>query len=186
MELRNALSLKYGSGNAFFRNLWPDDITDEYLYALQQSGQYITNTNSNISRVEQRLYIENILTSQQSTIFGLFIDGTLVGSVGCQNLLNPDGVTLGVLIFQETNRKKGYGKLAIWCSCHMLHNSSGISSFRAGIHPSNSASLRLFYHCGFYEIERDDRKILVEAAYTQVVQPDKVRAPCLIPVDSFI
>ena len=124
------------------------------------------------------------MTSQHSTIFGLFIDGTLVGSVGCQHLLNPDGVTLGLLIFQETNRKKGYGKLAIWCSCHMLHNSAGISSFRAGIHPSNSASLRLFFRCGFYETKRDDSQILVETTYPQVVQFAKVRSPCFIPVDS--
>ena len=179
MQIDARLRFQLKGKHSLFRNLEPSDISREYLKSLRQAGTYLSNTGPEITRHQQSEYLRAILRSENDTIFGLFVEKRLIGTVGCQNISRSSEATLGLLIFPETIRNKGYGSTAIWCACRLLSADRGVYSFRAGVSADNLASKRLFHRSGFRETKHieNENKVVYRALISDVTQPSQVESP---------
>jgi RimJ/RimL family protein N-acetyltransferase len=180
MKINRALSFHCGSLPTTLRVLTPDDITEEYLVALRRERHFLLNCNPEITRAEQNRYVEKITCSTASAIFGLFGNAELIGTVGVQHLDSADGAALGVFIFNSRFADRGFGKVAVWAACYLVHHTMSVDKFRAGIAHNNPASRRVFSACGFSLKEKRADKLVLSLEITQL------ETQLLITADSIV
>jgi len=162
MELDRYLAFSLRAEKCQFRVMLPHEVTESYIVGLREQGQYLENANKKISLPEQSNYVARILESPDDLLMGLFVEGKLVGTSGIQTFAEPcqEGIsndasyaTMGVFVFNPSDRGKGYGKTMIWAGVYLLSSTLRISTFRAGMERQNISSFRTFLSCGFRKYE---------------------------------
>ena len=157
-----------------FKTLLPIDITDDYVKGLQKEEHFLLNRADTISRSDQTKYLEQTISSNNATLFGLFARGELLGTVGAQEIRSTHGAAIGVFVFNKRFLHQGFGKVAVWAGCYLLHHTMQTNLFRAGIRDDNSRSLRVFSACGFEKYDETQHKTRVRVGIKELVKPDGI------------
>ena len=125
MELEKNITFKIKNSECEFRTLNEFDVTHEYIEALEEKNEFIENIPANHSISSQKQYINEILSRENETICGMFIERELVGSCGIQTyktcIYNIDKHalkvgTMGIFIFSKKYQELGLGKALVWAS----------------------------------------------------------------------
>ena len=162
MELDKYITFKIKNSECEFRTLNEFDVTHEYIEALEEKNEFIENIPANLSISSQKQYINEILSRENETICGMFIERELVASCGIQTyktfLYNIDKHelkvgTMGIFFFSKKYRKLGLGKVLVWASTLLLYECFQAEWFIAGMLKHNIASLKTFLDCGFKQVE---------------------------------
>ena len=162
MNLSNKLFFLFKNDRCELRGITPDDVTSDYVNGLIDQQEYLLNRQTTIE--SQREYVKNINESDNDAIFGLFINGELIGTSGVQGLNGI--VSIGIFIFKPEMRGKGYGKILVWASCLLINKTFGYRYFFAGVKKDNVASWKAFMACGFSMTEKDGDYILTTDSLT--------------------
>ncbi len=162
MEIKNRIIFQKGSDSFEFGPIGEEDVTNHYVKALQNQKSYVQNIHADISLEKQKAYVKKIRASKNDAIFGLFVKGQLVGTSGVQNIKGPGFTSIGVLVFDKDERKKGYGKTLVWASAYLLSQTLGCSQFSAGMEKTNIASFKTFKACGYDILKEGKYDILKE------------------------
>ena len=162
MELDKYLAFSLRAEKCQFRVMLPHEVTESYINGLKEQERYLINTNRKISLPEQSTYVAHILESSNDLLMGLFVEGELVGTSGIQTFGEPcqEGIssdasyaTMGVFVFDPSDRGKGHGKTMIWAGVYLLNSTLKMGIFRAGMEKQNIPSFRTFLSCGFRKYE---------------------------------
>ena len=162
MELAKYLEFYLRAEKCQFRMIFPHEVTESYIIGLREQKRYLINTNRKISLPEQSTYVAHILESSNDLLMGLFVEGELVGTSGIQTFGEPcqEGIssdesyaTMGVFVFDPSDRGKGHGKTMIWAGVYLLNSTLKMGIFRAGMEKQNIPSFRTFLSCGFRKYE---------------------------------
>lgn len=188
MELGKSLSIimNNGEGVVVFRTLRVEDVSEFYISALRKERELIENASEDITIQWQKSYVSDILISSCDTICCLCKNSELIGTAGVQNLsksrsgnrLMPMAIggtydcTLGVLVIDEKERGKGYGRTLVWSSCYLVNNCLGIKVFKASIKKSNLPSLKSFLSCGFLATDEGEVSLNVELEMGHLKKPE--------------
>lgn len=153
MKTERSLTFKFGHKQCTLRSICPDDVSISYVNAIK-NDQYIVGKNPSITLSMQKAYVDNVFQSSDQYLIGLFVDEILIGSTGMQisswqRELEMVEATMGILIFGEENRGRGYGKVLVWAGTYLMSLVEKIFVFQAGIESSNERSMRTFKSCGF-------------------------------------
>ena len=121
MKTGRVVEANIGLGEIVFRNLLPEDISEDYVDALKSASGRIETIADNIDLSWQKYYVKKILSSPRNTIFGLFLDSKLVGTAGVQNLPIPntlpqkiattEGVTYNCSAWKGAGKDVSLGKV---------------------------------------------------------------------------
>ena len=152
------ITLKYGG--VVLRALEPSDL--DFLYTLENDEAVweISNTSAPYSRHILKKFIENshqdvFETKQLRLAITLALDGRCIGFV---DLFDFDPkhkrVGLGILIFNEQDRRKGSALSAIKAICNYSFTHLGIHQLYANITEDNIGSVALFTKLGFFQTAR--------------------------------
>jgi RimJ/RimL family protein N-acetyltransferase len=153
MKIKKNLNFRLGKKLCTVRSIRPNDVSHAYLKAIK-NDEYIKGRDPSISLSDQKEYVDNVTQSSVRFLNGLFVDGILVGSSGMQissgqAALESIESTVGIIIFEEENRGKGYGKVLVWAGIYLMSLVEGIHVYRASILSANERSMRTFISCGF-------------------------------------
>ena len=161
MELEKFLTFKINDWKCEFRTLNEIDVSQNYINALKRNN-FLEKIPQKLNLKTQKKYINEILSREDETICGLYIDKRLVGSCGMQTystfLHNIDTkklnvATIGIFLFDNNFKGIGLGKVILWASIFLLHECSRVEWFTAGMLKDNIASLKTFLSCGFKQEE---------------------------------
>lgn len=156
------------------RGITPDDVTIDYVDGLRKQKQYIENIPVNVDVESQKKYIRNINDSSGEGIFGLFVDGEMIGTAGVQELSEDGPVSIGIFIFKEETRGRGFGRILVWAACTAVHRITGTRLFRAGMKRSNIPSFKSFLSSGFSVTDENINGYTVELNYSDLILPPGV------------
>ncbi|MBT3387338.1 MAG: GNAT family N-acetyltransferase [Desulfobacula sp.] len=177
MEIKNQIIFQKGLDSYEFAPIGEDDVTNHYVKALQDQKSYVQNIHENISLEKQKAYVKKIRLSKDDGIFGLLVNGQLIGTSGVQNIIGPGFTTIGIFVFDKINRKKGYGKTLVWASSYLLSQTLGCSKFSAGMEKTNIASFKTFKACGYDILKEGKYDIFQESKDCFIM---KLNAPDLV------
>ncbi|MFH2142109.1 MAG: hypothetical protein ABIJ97_06790, partial [Bacteroidota bacterium] len=102
MNVEKRILFKKGSATCEFGSIGEEDVTEDYVKGLQQQKNYIENTRVDITLKKQRDYVKKIELSINDCIFGLYVNSSLIGTSGAQNIIEPGHTTIGIFIFNKT------------------------------------------------------------------------------------
>jgi len=183
MDLDRYLAFSLRAGKCQFRVVLPHEVTESYIIGLRAQKRYLINTNKKISLTAQSDYVARILESPDGLLMGLFVEGELVGTSGIQTFGEPcqEGIssdasyaTMGVFVFNLSDRGKGYGKAMIWAGVYLLNSTLKMNSFRAEMEKQNIPSFRTFLSCGFRKYEE------VGSTFKLSLMIDQLKKPAFI------
>jgi len=134
--------------NLTLKNIFPSDVTEEYLSWLKDPriNRYMEFRHTAVNLQKQKHFIEEINVSQDSCIFGIFLDhalfvGTIkVGPISSIHLT----ADIGILIGAVEHHGKGIGTSAIGGLCAEIGETLSIRKVNAGVIATNFGSLRAF------------------------------------------
>lgn len=172
MELAKKLRFIIKDSHYVFKSLSVGDVTESYVQALKRQRAYLSNNPEDINTKWQQKYVEKIRLSPSGTICGLFINSELIGTAGIQNLKSDKTTTIGIFVFDEKLRGKGYGKTLVWASCYISNNCCNVNYFEAGMERTNVPSLKSFLACGFKIIDKNEKKIKVGLKIDELEKPE--------------
>jgi len=184
MELDKSLLFKFKEFNCEFRCLTEDDISVAYINGLNSDNDNIQLKPKKVTKLSQQKYVKNITNSGEKAICGLFINGTLVGTVGIQfgisffeyvQTQSELITTFGIFIFLDNFRKIGLGKTMVWASTYLIHQSIKEFEFGAGMMKNNLPSLKSFLSCGFRNVFENDEVICVLLKYPELKKPGFIK-----------
>jgi RimJ/RimL family protein N-acetyltransferase len=173
MELKRRLLFNVRSEDQFiFRSLHEDDVSLNYINALNLQRTYLVNNPDDLDLKWQRDYIRKIRLSKSDAICGLFRKNQLLGTSGMQSIHGEgEGVTFGIFVLDKESRGKGYGKTLVWATCYLLNALFGIRHFGAGAEAANTPSVRSFSSCGFDDIDSNQGEIKLDMDYSNFRKP---------------
>ena len=174
MRFRKKLKFLYNENKCLFKTLTINDVTESYIQGLKQQKRYLVNNPEEINIKWQQDYIKKIIISEEDTICGLFVNNILVGTAGLQNLNKDKSVTLGIFVFDNKLRGKGYGKTLVWSSCYLARDCMNISNFGAGMEKNNFPSLKSFQSCGFKIINENEEYYEVKLNIEELHKPKSI------------
>ena len=183
MELAEYLEFYLRAEKCQFRVLLPHEVTESYLVGLREQQKYLINTKKKITLPEQSAYVARILESSDNLLFGFFVEGELVGTSGIQTcgesgqdriFSDSSYATMGIFVFNMSNRGEGYGKAMIWAGVYLLSSILKTNSFRAGMEKQNIPSLRTFLSCGFQKYEEVGDTFKLSLVIDQLKKPEFV------------
>jgi diamine N-acetyltransferase len=136
------------------RALEPDDVDQLYSWENDSAVWKVSNTKTPVSKFILASYIKSadldIWESKELRLVIETIDGKAIGTV---ELFDFDPyhqrAGLGVMVFDEDNRQKGYASEAIELISDYALNEIGIYQLYANVAESNLASVGLFTKLGF-------------------------------------
>jgi len=141
-------------GQIKLRPLEPEDL--ELLYQWENDSRLwpVSNTLAPFSRFILKQYIEeshrDIYETRQ---LRLVITDENDAPVGAIDLFDFDPfhqrAGVGILIYAETDRQKGYAADALGLMCHYARETLGLHQLYANIGANNPGSVRLFEKSGF-------------------------------------
>lgn len=174
MRFNKILKFYKYEDECIFQTLTINDVTESYIKGLKQQRAYLVNNPEEINIRWQQDYIKKIIISKENTICGLFVNNVLVGTAGLQNLNKDKSVTLGIFVFDNKFRGKGYGKTLVWSSCYLSHNAIDVSNFSAGMEKNNIPSLKSFLSCGFTIINENEEYYKVSLSIENLQKPSNL------------
>ena len=174
MRFNKTLKFYKYEDECIFQTLTINDVTESYIKGLKHQKRYLVNNPEEINIRWQQDYIKKIIISEEDTICGLFVNNILVGTAGLQNLNKDKPVTLGIFVFDNKLRGKGYGKTLVWSSCYLVHNCMNISNFGAGMEKNNIPSLKSFLSCGFKIINENEKYYEVKLNIEELQKPKNI------------
>jgi diamine N-acetyltransferase len=148
--------MKYKDIN--LRAVEPEDL--ELLYTWENDNRYwiISNTVSPFSKYTLKRYIENshkniYVTGQLRLMIDHIKSGTTIGTIDIFDF-DPfhKRAGLGILIADESFRRKGYASMAIACLIDYCFSTLQLHQLFCNILSNNRESMELFRKHGFIEI----------------------------------
>jgi len=144
-------------GKINLRALEPEDL--ELLYEWENNGSYwvISNTVAPFSKYTLKRYLENshksiFETGQLRLMIELKAEQKTIGAI---DLFDFDPfhlrAGLGILIADETERRKGYASLALNCLIEYCFTTLQLHQLYCNILSNNNESMNLFKKSGFIE-----------------------------------
>ncbi len=139
--------------NIRLRALEPSDLEVLYLWENDPEVWRVSGTLSPISRERLARFIEeqsyDIYATRQMRLI-IEAEGMMVGSIDIFDF-DPQHCRfgIGILIYEESDRRKGYAKEAIEAIVEYGHNTLNLKQIWATIAVDNIASIALFESCGF-------------------------------------
>jgi hypothetical protein len=178
MKIKKNLNFRLGKKLCTVRSIRPNDVSPAYLKAIK-NDEYIIGRNSCITLSMQKVYVDNVSQSSDQYLNGLFVDGILIGSAGVQissgkGELELAEAAMGILIFGEENRGRGYGKVLVWAGTYLMSLVEKILVFQAGIASSNERSMRTFKSCGFQVARSTTGGVMMELRIRDLKRPEMV------------
>ena len=136
------------------RALEPDDVDQLYNWENDSAVWKVSNTKTPVSKFILASYIKtadrDIWESKELRLVIETVDGKAIGTV---ELFDFDPyhqrAGLGVMVFSEDDRQKGYASEAIELISDYALNEIGIYQLYANVAESNLASVGLFAKLGF-------------------------------------
>lgn len=191
MELDKSLKFKLHDMVCNFRMINETDVNQDYVDGLQEQNKYIENIPANVSISNQKYYIKNTIKSKNSTICGLLINDTLVGTAGIQlffsesflkNISNDidELATVGIFIFNNRYRRIGLGKVLVWSATYLFHYCIKTEWFGAGMEKENISSYKSFLSCGYQEVLNEDKYYKVMINISDLKKPELVKEEMVI------
>ena len=190
MELRHSLSFLANSWRCEFRSLQPEDVSPHYIKGLRNDSPYILGVPGDVTAESQQAYINQILSSRNDSINGLFVNGKLIGTSGTQLSVDLDEFSggsvdklnnIGIFIFDLSFRGVGFGKTLVWAATYLLHASNNTYWFGAGMKKDNVPSLMSFLSCGYKEISNEEDSVRVMLNFEALQAPKFVSDISLSP-----
>ena len=181
MILKKTLNFHYLDQKCVFRSINTKDITENYLEGLRNETKYLENKPQEISRSSQSEYITNIEQSNDNCICGLFVNDTLIGTAGIQNLDSNDPISFGIFIFETSFKGLGFGKVLVWASIYISYYCTNQIAFFAGMKKENRPSLNSFISCGFKMTNETEDCYLVKLKFQNLVYPVGIKNIILFP-----
>ncbi|MFV0522867.1 MAG: GNAT family N-acetyltransferase [Mangrovibacterium sp.] len=140
--------------NTRLRPLEPEDIELLYLWENDSTLWKVSNTLSPFSHYVLKQYLEeshrDIFEAKQ---LRLIIEDNTGLAVGAIDLFDYDPnhrrAGVGILIYAEEQREKGYAGTAVKLLCKYAKDVLGMHQLYANIGSDNYKSLKLFEQCGF-------------------------------------
>jgi len=174
MELKKSLRFAVQNENSFmFRSLHEDDVSKDYVAALNLERTYLLNNPADLDIEWQREYVRRIRLTEFDAICGLFAKTSLIGTAGIQSVSREEkGTTFGIFVLDKESRGKGYGKTLVWATCYLINKLFGIRRYRAGAEPANASSVRSFLSCGFVLSDSKQGKCRLEMNFTNLRKPE--------------
>ena len=139
--------------NIRLRALEPSDLELLYLWENDPEVWRVSGTLSPISRERLARFIEeqnyDLYATRQMRLI-IEAEGAIVGSIDIFDF-DPQHLRfgIGILIYQESDRRKGYAKEAIETVVEYGRNTLNLKQIWANIAIDNIASIALFESCGF-------------------------------------
>lgn len=195
MIIKGHLEFNVNDEKHIFRTLTPQDVDMEYVIALREERTFIINRTDDITMEYQRKYVNNILVSDNDTIYGLFSGGKLIGTAGIQNLSSDENknhkmklavgstsnCTLGIFVLGDSMKGRGYGKALVWASCYFSYYQLGITFFEASMLKHNIPSLKAFLACGFAICAKSKTGLNLKLKVdTDLVKPESIKRPIIL------
>lgn len=139
----------------FLRALEPEDLEFLYLLENEESIWEVSNTMNPYSKYILKQYLENshrdIFEVKQLRLVICNVEDK--NPLGFIDLFDFDPKNkragVGIIIFNESDRKKGYAKEAIELSCRYAFQHLDLHQLYAGITENNVSSVNLFEKIGF-------------------------------------
>lgn len=139
--------------NIRLRALEPSDLELLYLWENDPEVWRVSGTLSPISRERLARFIEeqnyDLYATRQMRLI-IEAEGAIVGSIDIFDF-DPQHLRfgIGILIYQESDRRKGYAKETIEAIVEYGRNTLNLKQIWANIAADNIASIALFESCGF-------------------------------------
>lgn len=139
--------------NIRLRALEPSDLELLYLWENDPEVWRVSGTLSPISRERLACFIEeqnyDLYATRQMRLI-IEAEGAIVGSIDIFDF-DPQHrrFGIGILIYQESDRRNGYAKEAIETVVEYGRNTLNLKQIWANIAIDNIASIALFESCGF-------------------------------------
>jgi hypothetical protein len=195
MELRHSQSFLANNWRCEFRSLQPEDVSPHYIKGLTNDSPYILGVPDLVTVESQQAYINQILSSRDDSINGLFVSGKLIGTSGTQ--LSVDFVkfhdgsfgklnNIGIFIFDPGFRGVGFGKTLVWAATYCLHASNNTYWFAAGMKRDNTPSLMSFLSSGYKQIRNEEESVRVMLNFAELKAPKFVTDISLNPYDAAV
>ena len=181
MELKQTLHFFVDNMFCEFRCLKPKDVSSKYIEGLKNYSKFILRVPEDVNMEIQKKYINNILESENATIFGLFLQEKLIGTSGIQKTVGFVNLpqipvvsiaTLGIFIFDLDYRSFGLGKTLVWAATHLYHSATVTIWYGAGIEKENIPSQKSFLSCGYKPVYEDTKNLKVVLNYTELKKPN--------------
>jgi diamine N-acetyltransferase len=160
--------------NIRLRALEPEDL--ELLYDWENNNDYwsISNTIAPFSKYTLKLYLENshkdiFETGQLRLMIDHIEDKKTIGTIDVFEF-DPfhKRAGIGILIANESYRKKGYASMALTCLISYCFKTLQLHQLYCNILASNTESIRLFEKHGFALIGNKREWILRDSGYSDV------------------
>lgn len=181
MELKKSLHFAVYRDNFMFRSLHEDDVSENYVAALNSEQTYLLNNPADLDVKWQREYVRRIRLSRFNAVCGLFAKSCLVGTAGIQSISwGGEDTTFGIFVLDKESRGKGYGKMLVWATCCLLNELFEISRFGAGAETSNAPSVRSFISCGFVVVASKQDKSRMEMNFMNLKKPEFISSIVII------
>lgn len=171
MIITNRLEFKVGKKSCIFKIINNNDVNKNYINGLRSQKSYLISNPDEITIEYQKQYINRIIDSEKDCIFGLWVNGTLIGTSGVQNITKDGIASIGIFIFDKNFRSLGFGKTMVWASCSLLYSHNKIELFSASMFKKNLPSLNSFLSVGFEKTITTHRKITVRLLIDRITKP---------------
>jgi len=145
------------NGNITLRALEPEDIELLYHWENQSDIWRVSNTYAPVSRYILANYLKNAqMDVWESKSLRLVIEDSSKEAIGTIELFDFEPyhmrAGLGVLIFSEENRRKGYAWQSLLLFIGYVKETLGLYQLFVNVGSDNQASLALFAKLGFETI----------------------------------
>jgi len=160
MQIKEGRSFKLLT-NVYLRSLTIEDITSDYIQGLNDpevTKYLVLKCRPDQTYETVKNYIQLNYGNNKNILFGVFIDGSLRGTIRVHDIdiINRVDAWIGITIFDKNYWGNNWGSFSIKeilkiCECEL-----GLKRIYAGIYPDNKASQRAFHKSGFYNTKKID------------------------------
>jgi diamine N-acetyltransferase len=149
--------VKLREKNIYLRALEPEDLDFVYKIENDTSLWHLSDTQTPYSRFLIKQYLENarqdIFEAKQLRLAICTNDDSTIGLIDVFDFnIKNKRAGVGIIIQDESNRCKGYGKEALGLLVNYCFETLHLHQVYANISEDNEASLKLFESNGFKEV----------------------------------
>ncbi len=155
----------------YLRALEPEDL--EFVHAIEndESVWYLSHTKTPYSKYLIKQYLDeahkDIYEVKQLRLVISDIKDTAIGLIDIFDFdANNHRAGIGVLIYEEVNRQKGFGKEALTLLINYCFTHLNLHQLYCNVSETNSASLNLFKNQGFKIVGLKEDWVYTQGAYS--------------------